>query len=102
MSWSWGSDCRPGVVLPFCLFEELASEKDLDYLGSRYIMSVKTTDIVFEIQVDVLASHHEGLSRVGNLRKVRANGQAGLQCIMATLNSLLFEPVLILSFVKCA
>lgn len=63
---------------------------------------MKTADMVLEIQVDVLASHHEGPSTLGNLRKVRANGQASLQCIVATLHSLLFEPVLIFSFVKCA
>ena len=65
-------------------------------------MPVKTTDIIFEIQVDVLASHCEGPSVLGNLRKERANGQASLQWIMATLNGLLFEPDLIPSFVKYA
>lgn len=61
---------------------------------------MKTRDIIFEVQVDVLTSYHEGPSILGNLRNARADFQASLQWIMLTLRGVLFEPVLIPSFYK--
>lgn len=65
-------------------------------------MLVKTRDIIFEVQVDVLTSHCEGPSILGSLKYARASVQASLHWIMVTLRGLLFEPVLIPSFVKYA